>query len=1022
MVELETTSAADTSLLNGATTAAPKSEPTTIKTVSVSEFVDASFASFDRVYGDSPTSRKSVSALKDTTNSSSSSSSSNDDDDDNNEEEEQSSSFWEVVVTWYLPVLFFWIRKSMFGTANLIRSLLLGHFLRMVFQQIIPEEASSDTSPSLSLWLWDHLSPWIRSLLGGDTNSSSIASNVNKPDPHAWPPPALTTLAILTIMAFVVHPDGPTWIMLGKIRDGIMSLFHSTCAMVRDYGIIPTMFAATTLAALGFLLQIMHRTLKHKKLESNQRTNGTVPTLKKKKRKGHHHHHHGRGGGGGGGHHGGGNHRGRIKTSSNGVGINNNSSKQSHTTTITPTSNTTTILSTKPIPERKAVHNDEHDDLLVGNISLTTASSSNPLNAQNNELQEAVSPARQRMMSSSTAETLLIADDQSCGSTSVMSIASAPTTVSSMSVGTGKESTTTGKFATDQNDKNGKKKTSRSSKRRQKGKRNKKSPTGSTPTTTPTTTASIMEGDLGTAASGSINYHKSSSAMMKNQGRMNVSSPNNFELTSSKTYSTDVPFSHSPFTPNSPALSASSVPTRTELKRRENRRSTNQSRTSKGNTANAVAPPPGLASSKSLMQPKPYHHRPLSTNKHQPPLSITQPMLSSPYNQFSNNTTTEQHPSTVGLSSSSTSLRPTSGGAQPYRHPNSTSRIATTTSIPPGLSGNRSHEAATTQTNITTHNTIATPPSPPVRYTLPNYSNYYAHDARYTPGKMELASFLAQVGLVGTACAQMLHDLNDVDALLTLSDSQYRSYNITSAKQAQIDILLNARREKKEQLQQAKNFTNSINFGNVSSNLHPPSSPGLSSSTGGNTPVRPPPGLEGTGPSPTPSFLMTSLTATATKDDAILPLMPSILQQQQQQQQQQHSSLCLSPSNWEADNAVSMMSSSSPSPSMSPTSMLLPRLEDGCTTTSCLDGRGMDTTNTTEPNNTSTDFLADLGVNRISEKPSRTLFGTPFEQDGGESDANDQVAALVDDDDESSQIEADLQELGGQMVGSILDF
>mmetsp|Transcript_24463 Transcript_24463/g.34492 ORF Transcript_24463/g.34492 Transcript_24463/m.34492 type:complete len:105 (+) Transcript_24463:348-662(+) len=75
MVELETTSAADTSLPNGATTAAPKSEPTTIKTVSVSEFVDASFASFDRVYGDSPTSRKSVSALKDTTNSSSSSSS-----------------------------------------------------------------------------------------------------------------------------------------------------------------------------------------------------------------------------------------------------------------------------------------------------------------------------------------------------------------------------------------------------------------------------------------------------------------------------------------------------------------------------------------------------------------------------------------------------------------------------------------------------------------------------------------------------------------------------------------------------------------------------------------------------------------------------------------------------------------------------------------------------------------------------------------------------------------------------------
>jgi hypothetical protein len=33
-----------------------------------------------------------------------------------------------------------------------------------------------------------------------------------------WPPPALIGLALLTIVALVVHPDGLTWILLRKLR------------------------------------------------------------------------------------------------------------------------------------------------------------------------------------------------------------------------------------------------------------------------------------------------------------------------------------------------------------------------------------------------------------------------------------------------------------------------------------------------------------------------------------------------------------------------------------------------------------------------------------------------------------------------------------------------------------------------------------------------------------------------------------------------------------------------------------
>lgn len=101
---------------------------------------------------------------------------------DEGEEEEEDESFWDVVSTWYLPLLLLWLRRSMFGTANLVRSLIVGQCLKLLLTGDVPKWAQPFT------------------------------------DPRAWPPPAFTMLAILTFVAFVVHPDGLTWFMLGKLR------------------------------------------------------------------------------------------------------------------------------------------------------------------------------------------------------------------------------------------------------------------------------------------------------------------------------------------------------------------------------------------------------------------------------------------------------------------------------------------------------------------------------------------------------------------------------------------------------------------------------------------------------------------------------------------------------------------------------------------------------------------------------------------------------------------------------------
>jgi hypothetical protein len=95
-------------------------------------------------------------------------------------------SFWQVLSAWCFPFILLWLRRSLLGTTtvHLLRSLLMGEGINFVASQ------------------YGDLPKWVYSLT----------------DPHAWPPPAFTILALITLIALIAHPDGLTWFMLGKLR------------------------------------------------------------------------------------------------------------------------------------------------------------------------------------------------------------------------------------------------------------------------------------------------------------------------------------------------------------------------------------------------------------------------------------------------------------------------------------------------------------------------------------------------------------------------------------------------------------------------------------------------------------------------------------------------------------------------------------------------------------------------------------------------------------------------------------
>eukprot|EP00551_Chaetoceros_affinis_P007860 CAMPEP_0203673474 /NCGR_PEP_ID=MMETSP0090-20130426/12668_1 /ASSEMBLY_ACC=CAM_ASM_001088 /TAXON_ID=426623 /ORGANISM="Chaetoceros affinis, Strain CCMP159" /LENGTH=942 /DNA_ID=CAMNT_0050539147 /DNA_START=400 /DNA_END=3228 /DNA_ORIENTATION=+ len=361
----------------------PPSKPSSAKKrVTITEFVESSFASIERLCNpisnagehqatqtgksssssssssSSKTNTHSASAVTDTvaasasasasvnnsksktsssTSSSSSSSSlsnrnknnnSNLDDEDEDEEAYATLTYLALLTSLYLPLLLFlWIRRSIFGTASLCRSLFLGHMLRLVLAfMLLPP---STTKAFVPTWLWNFgvtvgntaeklwndkrtqamIPTWfhlvLAFLLGIENenvpSSAALANLGSNNEKDTWPPPALVILGIFTISAFVVHPDGLTWIMVAHIKNWIVNAFEKTTEgiqMMRDGTIKITLAELSgVIAGIIIIVTIVRAILSQLEPTEKARTphrekKGHKHRKGKKGKGGRHHHHH----------------------------------------------------------------------------------------------------------------------------------------------------------------------------------------------------------------------------------------------------------------------------------------------------------------------------------------------------------------------------------------------------------------------------------------------------------------------------------------------------------------------------------------------------------------------------------------------------------------------------------------------------------------------------------------------------------------------------------------------------------
>mmetsp|Transcript_13836 Transcript_13836/g.27588 ORF Transcript_13836/g.27588 Transcript_13836/m.27588 type:complete len:795 (+) Transcript_13836:304-2688(+) len=126
-------------------------------------------------------------------------------------------------------------------------------------------------------------------------------------------------------------------------------------------------------------------------------------------------------------------------------------------------------------------------------------------------------------------------------------------------------------------------------------------------------------------------------------------------------------------------------------------------------------------------------------------------------------------------------------------------------------------------------------------------------DNRYTPGKIELAGVLAQVGLVGTACAKLLADVPDVDTLTNMSTQDFKRYNVGSEIRSQISLVLLSRKMKESEMAERVARRQEVYASqNLPSEMVPVTSYSIHSvnfsnaSPSGQPVIRPPPGLSNT--------------------------------------------------------------------------------------------------------------------------------------------------------------------------------
>ena len=164
---------------------------------------------------------------------------------------------WDLLAS--CAALFLWLQRSTFGVVGLVRSLVLGHCLRLLVSNYYtnnknnkskgvnsngstastPIPSNSHTSSQgvvvgggngnggISEWTQKYFATLQSMLLMEEEKYCHHSHyyhyhhhyNNNSSSSIDWPaPPALVVLGFLTIVALIVHPDGMTWIILGKIR------------------------------------------------------------------------------------------------------------------------------------------------------------------------------------------------------------------------------------------------------------------------------------------------------------------------------------------------------------------------------------------------------------------------------------------------------------------------------------------------------------------------------------------------------------------------------------------------------------------------------------------------------------------------------------------------------------------------------------------------------------------------------------------------------------------------------------
>lgn len=145
-----------------------------------------------------------------------------------------------IMTAVYLPfLLFLWIRRNVLGTESLVRSLFFGHMLRYgIAFLLLPSSVSKSFVPE-SVWnfgvrclcrlekwwkdekvqayipMWVHLGLKVIFGINSEKSTLSLGNQVNS---STGVSPAFMALGIFTLVVFLVHPDGLTWIMLGQLR------------------------------------------------------------------------------------------------------------------------------------------------------------------------------------------------------------------------------------------------------------------------------------------------------------------------------------------------------------------------------------------------------------------------------------------------------------------------------------------------------------------------------------------------------------------------------------------------------------------------------------------------------------------------------------------------------------------------------------------------------------------------------------------------------------------------------------